>query len=486
MSARRLLLLALLPATLSLPARAQTPRAVVARGVAAMGGEAAVRGIRAVAVDYHQIGYAIGQEETPESPPRGNLNYGRFLNDYAGARQFTAFEIRNVAGAVNRVRRVVVGDIGMLVTNDRPAPAAPGQVVGALTDMRRSPERLLQAALDNPAALSALPARTFRGSSHDGVRYAAGLDTVNLYFERSSGTLTVLEFVSDDPIQGDRRNEIWLTRWQDAGKGVRYPRQFDVLWNGSPQGHSVLTAVTINPETPDSLFVIPDSIAQRAQRPNPVPPPLTVNLVELAPGVWRAEGGSHHSLVVDQGTRLVVVEAPQTSARIRAVLDTLRSRMPGKPVGYVVNTHHHWDHSGGVRGALAAGLSVVTHRRNADFVRGIRAARKTVAPDALSRQGAQVPALTLVDDSLALGEGERRVVIYRLPTAHVEGMLAAYLPASRLLFTSDVLTPGPTLAAAGSAEIVEFARSRGLTIEKVVGGHGGVANWADVEKAASP
>jgi len=160
--------------------------------------------------------------------------------------------------------------------------------------------------------------------------------------------------------------------------------------------------------------------------------------------------------------------------------------MPGKPVGMVVNTHHHWDHSGGVRGALAAGLPVVTHRRNASFVRGIGTARKTVTPDALSRQGARVPPLTLVDDSLTLGEGERRVVIYRLPTAHVEGMLAAYVPSARLLFTSDVLSPAATLAQAGSAEIVAFARARGITIDKVVGGHGGVANWADVEKAASP
>ena len=97
-----------------------------------------------------------------------------------------------------------------------------------------------------------------------------------------------------------------------------------------------------------------------------------------------------------------------------------------------------------------------------------------------------MPALTLVDDSLTIGEGDRRVVIYRLPTAHVEGMLAAYVPSARLFFTSDVLTPGPTLAAAGSAELVAFARSRGVQIERVVGGHGGIANWADVEKAGTP
>jgi hypothetical protein len=63
-------------------------------------------------------------------------------------------------------------------------------------------------------------------------------------------------------------------------------------------------------------------------------------------------------------------------------------------------------------------------------------------------------------------------------------MLAAYVPAARLLFQSDVLTPGANLAAAGSAEITAMARARGLAVERVVGGHGGIANWPDVERAA--
>jgi glyoxylase-like metal-dependent hydrolase (beta-lactamase superfamily II) len=64
-------------------------------------------------------------------------------------------------------------------------------------------------------------------------------------------------------------------------------------------------------------------------------------------------------------------------------------------------------------------------------------------------------------------------------------MLAAYVPAAQLLFTSDVLSPGPTLAAAGSREIAAFVRARGLTVARVVGGHGGVAEWAQVEQAGS-
>jgi glyoxylase-like metal-dependent hydrolase (beta-lactamase superfamily II) len=472
------------------PAVAQGPRDVVVRAVDAMGGEPALRGVRAVSIEVYAATFALGQEETPESPARANLSYGRSVADFAGGRFAGPIELRNVAGAVNKLRRVTAGGIGMVETDGRPAPMNPAAVAGFETDVRRFADRLLLAALDNAAALSTLPARTFRGRPHDGVRYAAGPDTVSLFFDRASGLLTVVETVTDDGILGDRRTEIWLTRWRNAGGGVLHPYQVDRFWNGRLQQHAVITAVTINPEIPDSLFAIPDSIAARAQRSNPTPPPPVVTLVELAPGVWRAEGGSHHSLVVDQGTRLVVVEAPQTAARTEAVLDTLRARFPGKPVGLVVNTHHHWDHAGGLRAALAAGLPVVTHARNAAFVRGIAAARKTVRPDALARRlgpaRVRVPPITAVEDSLALGAGDRRIVIYRLPTAHVEGMLAAYVPGTRLLFVSDVLTPGPTLAPAGSAEIVALARARGIAVDRVAGGHGGVANWTDVERAAGP
>jgi glyoxylase-like metal-dependent hydrolase (beta-lactamase superfamily II) len=469
-----------------------TPGTIVARAVDAMGGEPALRGIRALAIESYAASFALGQEETPESPARATLSYGRAVADYAGGRFVSTVEVRNVTGAVNKLRRVTAGGIGLLETDGQSAPMNPGMVASFETDVRRYPDRLLLAALDNPAALSALPARTFKGRAHDGVRYAVGLDTVSLYFDRSSGLLTVLETLTDDPVLGDRRTEVWLTRWQNAGGalGVRLPMQADRFWNGRLQLHSVVTAVTPNPTTDDSLFTIPDSIAARAQRSSSTPPPVVVTLVELAPGLWRAEGGTHHSLVVEQGARLVVVEAPLGAARMDALLDTLRARFPAKPVRLVVNTHHHWDHSGGLRAVLSAGVPVVTQAGNVAFVRGISVARKTVKPDALARRlgpaRIPVPAITGVADSLVLGSGDGQVVIYRLPTAHVEGMLAAYVPSARLLFVSDVLSPGPTLAPAGSAELVALARARGLTVERVAGGHGGVANWADVERAAGP
>jgi glyoxylase-like metal-dependent hydrolase (beta-lactamase superfamily II) len=260
--------------------------------------------------------------------------------------------------------------------------------------------------------------------------------------------------------------------------------------NGRLQNAWVFTAVTTNGTVADSQFVIPDSIKALAQPSNPTPAPIVVNLVELAPNVWRAEGGTHHSLIVDQGTRLLVAEAPLSAQRMEALLDTLHARFPTKAVGLVINTHHHWDHSGGLRAVLAAGVPVVTHARNVSFVRSIAMARKTVRPDVLSRRlgpaRPPLPPITAVEDSLVLGTGDGRVIAYRLPSAHVEGLLAVYVPSARILFQSDVVNATPTPAAAGSAELVRFVKARGIAVDRVAGGHGVVLPWADVERAAAP
>src|SRR5216117_2140889 len=163
---------------LSTLAQTPAPRDLVARAVTAMGGETAVRGLRGSAIDFYQAMFALGQEETPASPARANLTVGRQVTDYAGDRMLITTEGRNPTGAVNKVRRVIAGSIGMTETNGVPAPDSPGQVAAVERFIRRTPERLLITALDNPAALRAIAARRWRDETLDGVRYAAGADTL--------------------------------------------------------------------------------------------------------------------------------------------------------------------------------------------------------------------------------------------------------------------------------------------------------------------
>lgn len=464
----------------SAPVGAQSPTAIVQRAVNAIGGADALRGLSSTVTDINAAIFALGQEETPLSPARATFSTARITYDFAGSRYAIAQENRAPAGPPGRLRRVMAGGVGMVTTNAGDNLDSRAGIAASERAMRTSPLRLLRTALESPGSLRAAPAKRWRGETLDGVRFT-GEDTVTMYFDRASGLLTGVETVADDPILGDRRTVTWYTRWQDAGP-LEFPRQIDVDVNGRLSQHQVVTTAVVNATLADSTFAIPDSIRTRASN-TPAPASVSVNLAEIAPGVWRAEGGSHFSLVVEQPNRLVVVEAPLNAQRSRAVLDTLRSRFPSKRVGLVVNTHHHWDHAGGLREYLASGVPVATHRRNVTFVRGIGSAPKTVVRDALSR-GRAAPAVTAVGDSLTLGAGDSRIVLYRLPSAHAEGILAAYVPSARILFVADVLSPGPNLPALGSGEVAALGRSAGLTIDRVVGAHGGIAQWADVVRAA--
>src|SRR6266705_4861737 len=101
---------------LSTLAQTPAPHDLVARAVTAMGGETAVRGLRGSAIAFYQATFALGQEETPASPPRANLTIGRQVTDYAGNRALITTEGRNPTGAVIKFRRVIAGSIGLLET----------------------------------------------------------------------------------------------------------------------------------------------------------------------------------------------------------------------------------------------------------------------------------------------------------------------------------------------------------------------------------
>lgn len=464
-------------------AAAQSPRDIVARGLDAIGGEAAVRNLTGMTQEFYLVTFGLGQSETPLSPPRATIATGRIVSDWRGMRRATVQETRTLAGATTTARAVLVGGSGAAGNPGQQTPLTAVGVAAQRRALRTAPHRLLLAALDGGSRLETVASREHRGLMHDGVRLTTAEDTVTLYFDRASGMLTAGETTTDDPILGDRVTVTYFTRWQPSGgSSVQFPRQIDTWVNGQLASQLVTTRADATPEPAESLFAAPDSILRR--RPAPAAA-VTVNLVELAPGVWRAEGGTHHSLVVEQADQLVLIEAPQTTQRVRALLDTLRSRFPAKRVGVAVMTHHHWDHAGGIREVVAEGIPLATQEINAAFVRQVAAARRTVAPD-LQAQRRRAPALRTFADSTVVGSGDERVVLYRQPTVHVEGLLSAWVPAAGVLFTADVLAGGAaTLAQAGSAEMAALARARGLAPRWFAGAHGTVVPWADVERAAA-
>src|SRR5262245_40005915 len=187
-------------------AKAPPPAQLVTRALDLLGGAAAVRDLPALTQESYTINYGLGQEETPSGPARASVVVARTVIDWRGSRRSQTQEIRGPGGQVNRQRRVTAGGISMLENqNNNTQQADPGNIVANVErGMRMVPERLLLSASDSGAALTALPAKTWRGAQYDGVKLITGPDTVQLYFDRPTGGLAFTEQIADDPILGDR------------------------------------------------------------------------------------------------------------------------------------------------------------------------------------------------------------------------------------------------------------------------------------------
>ncbi len=213
------------------------------------------------------------------------------------------------------------------------------------------------------------------------------------------------------------------------------------------------------------------------------PPPQTVTATPLAKGITFLAGGSHHSVLVEFADHLMLIEAPLNEARAMAVIAKARELVPGKPLTQLVNSHHHFDHSGGVRAAVAEGLSVITHQGNVAFFEEAAKRPHSLRPDALSKSG---KALTIegVTDQKTLSDGKMTVTLYTVSGLHSQTMLIAHFPNERLLVEADVYTPGsPLHMFAGN--FLEDLKKLNLKIDRITPLHGTVATYAQFLKDAA-
>jgi glyoxylase-like metal-dependent hydrolase (beta-lactamase superfamily II) len=209
-------------------------------------------------------------------------------------------------------------------------------------------------------------------------------------------------------------------------------------------------------------------IAWSQQQPRP---PLTIEKVSA--NLWVIVGNGGNVAVMPTSDGVVVVDdkfaqdAPEIIAKVKSVSD--------KPIRYVLNTHHHGDHTGGNEAMLASGAEIIlTRNARINMVNG-------------KQPG--LPRLTFTDEQ-QLFAGGREVLAKYVGRGHTNGDAVIYFPAERVLHTGDLFVVGgaPFCDVSNGGSIKDWdgtiERALNLDFDTVIPGHGPVSKKADLQKWA--
>jgi glyoxylase-like metal-dependent hydrolase (beta-lactamase superfamily II) len=235
----------------------------------------------------------------------------------------------------------------------------------------------------------------------------------------------------DNTVLGDTPVEIAYSDYRDFG-GVMFPARIVRTQGGHPVLEISVSKVAMNPAVD---IAVPDTVRSFT------PPVVNVAIEKLADGVHYVKGGSHHSVAIDQRDHIVIVEGPQNEARSLAVIAAVKQAIPNKPIRYVINTHAHFDHSGGLRTYVDEGATIVTHALNKPFYEQAWSAPRTINPDRLARSNKRAAFETFTDKHV-LTDGRRTIEVHQIAGGgHNDAFAMVYLPAEKILIEVDAYAP---------------------------------------------
>ncbi len=284
-----------------------------------------------------------------------------------------------------------------------------------------------------------------------------------------------------NPVVGDMYYENVYTQYQEVG-GVQIPRfhqhqDYDDGANapnvsGGDHAFGLETVSDLQANVANAALTVPDAV-QSARVP-----PVRVESQRLSDGVWLVGGGSHHSVAVEFDDHVVVIEAPLNEARSLAVIAEVYRLIPDKPIRFIVTTHHHWDHLGGLRAYAHEGATVVTHESTKPYYQEVlRAGPWLLEPDRLSlyppEEWSEGYIFETVNEKYVLADRTRTVELYNVQgLAHVAGMLIAYLPREKIVVQADLYSSTAQAPDASARSLQRNLERLALDVETIVGIHG--------------
>jgi hypothetical protein len=446
--------------------------------MAALGGKAAIEGVKTLRIEGSGTAWLLGQNLVPDAelPTYKVTDYVRTIDLSASRSATQQTRTAQFLFAGNLVTRPHIGvdaDVAYNISADgKTTRASERDARDRRLELLHHPVTIVRAALD--------PASTLANLRQEGdddlidVTTARG-DTLTLAVNRTTKLPSRVQHKAAHPNLGDVTITTAFESYQDVN-GLKLPSKFVTTIDKYPQLTIDVTANHINVDAPN--LAAPDAVKTAAV---PVPPTPVVEMEQVGTGIWWLAGsGNHRSIVFEFEDHLTLFEAPVSEARTKAVIEKART-LSTKPLTHAIITHHHFDHSGGLRVAVAEGLTVITHRLNEPFFKMLVERPHTIEPDALARVP-QPLKLELVDDTITLKDASMEVQLYHLVDNPREGTnLYAYVPRDKMLVQAD-LYDSTWLRHPWGENVLQNFQQRKLAIVKHVPVHGARESFADMVK----
>jgi glyoxylase-like metal-dependent hydrolase (beta-lactamase superfamily II) len=268
--------------------------------------------------------------------------------------------------------------------------------------------------------------------SPSGMRY-----TVNGYIN-DDNLIAGVETWVEDAFMGDF-HVLQVYRNYRELNGLMVPQSMEQQRGGGGVFGVIITDASANPQNLSELLVSQQGrggTGGGGGGAGNAPAPAEI-VKQVGERVWLITGG-YVALVAEFQDHVLVFEAGQNAARGEQILAEVTALVPDKPIRYLVNSHPHSDHTGGIVPFIRNGTTLVTHANNAGFLE-----KALSTPRSLLGEETLKPRIEAVDGVAVFQDSTNRVELHSVPNGHTDGMLVAILPRQGILFQADFTLPQP-------------------------------------------
>jgi glyoxylase-like metal-dependent hydrolase (beta-lactamase superfamily II) len=344
--------------------------------------------------------------------------------------------------------------------------------------MRRLPPFVLLEAMDRASTLRWLGEDEIGGKRQKVISVMRpDNQLLTLSFDAQTNLLTRYGYLYADPASGDAEIAQSYSGYRTIGR-LKLPSGRILYNSGGIIQETEYTDLQINTRPSDNLFQGPDGFEKLAAPPATPPPPAVSKIAEDVYILEGLAGGTHNVLFVAFNDHVLVVEAPEqilyNNNSVQA-LAKIKETVPGKPIKYLVLTHHHSDHAGGFREYVAEGTTIVTTATTKSFLEKAAAAESSLLPKLSASNKLTIE--TIANKKRVFQDDKHLVELYDIgPNPHANEMLIVYLPKEKILFQADMVNPAANgtipIAQDPTISFSEKLQQLGLNVEKIYGVHG--------------